>query len=298
VGALTRVTESAGIEIPIGELTFGDSLRGEGVNQAHVTLLVEAAGQWPPVLVWGRNNLLLDGCHRVDAARRLGHTRVLATRYSGSAEDAYLESLRRNISHGLPLSLEDRRRAARRILTEHPDWSDRRIACLCALSDKAIGRVRRDEREAVILGMGHRIGRDGRRRPVRPIDLTARIEQAIEQNPEGSLRAIAMAAGGASPETVRRVRARHQTQAGRVVEFAGEEPARENRDWRNDTALAASEDTERFAQWFTSTDLGDEWHQYVWSIPISRLYEIADEARRRANRWMQFVSLLEGRVQP
>jgi len=309
VGAMASWSEGGPVEIPISEVTFGDNLRGMGLDEAHVALLMEASGQWPPVLVWGTANLLVDGHHRVEAARRLGHGHVLASRFTGSAEDAYLESLRRNISHGLPLTLEDRRRAARRVLGRHPHWSDRRIAALCGLSGKTVARLRREVHQVaaagagagVVVDMDRRVGRDGRRRPVHMADLAERVERALRENPGASLRAVAAAAGGVSPETVRRARARVMARgadhAAAGAGLAAERPLRAMRDWADDRALAASDDMAEFARWLSSTDVDDDhWRPYVWTIPVGRIYEIVDEARRRARCWASFASLLECRV--
>jgi hypothetical protein len=133
--------------------------------------------------------------------------------FSGTWEEAFVESVRCNVDHGLPLALRDRRRAARRVLGRYPDWSDRRIGSLCGLSGKSVGRLRRNESAGVaddggqVVDLPRRIGRDGKTRPVRPGEVRDRIRQALGENPHGSLRAIA-AMAGSSPETVRTVRGR------------------------------------------------------------------------------------------
>ena len=162
-------------------------------------------GSWPPIVVWGEHPVVLDGCHRVEAARRLGRHTVRAIRFLGSPEEAFVEAIRRNVHHGLPLSITDRRRAAECVLVRNPEWSDRRIGSLCGLSDKSVGRLRRLA-SGGIAALDRRIGLDGRVRPVQPGQVRARVRDALADNPQGSLRAIA-AIAGASPETVRSVRA-------------------------------------------------------------------------------------------
>jgi hypothetical protein len=289
-------------ELALEAVTLGDSVRSQGLDRSHVDLLVELGGRWSPILVWGPQNLVVDGAHRVEAARRLGLNRVGAVRFTGTADDAYLESVRRNIDHGLPLSLEDRRRAARRILSRHAEWSDRRIAALCGLSGKTVARLRRDLPEpyrsddGVVIGMNRRVGKDGKARPVRAAEVRDRIRLALDQNPQGSLRSIA-ATAGASPETVRSVRARIQV-VGNPPEAAevAPGPVVVPRAWDSDRALTSCADAGRFAEWFTSTTVEEDWHQHIWTIPVGRIYEVVDEARRRADCWSTFASLLESRL--
>ena len=117
---------------------------------------------------------------------------------------------------------------------------------------------------------------------------------ALKNNPTGSLRSIA-AVAGASPETVRAVRAsgHDATDAAGPNDRAVRAPKR----WEADLALASSDDAGEFARWLDQTQVDDEWREYVWTIPFGRIYEIADEARRRAACWTQFASLLESRIQ-
>jgi hypothetical protein len=66
---------------------------------------------------------------------------------------------------------------------------------------------------------------------------------------------------------------------------------------RADRAFTDRDGGESFVGWFDSTSIAhvDLWQQ-IESVPLSRVYEIADEARRRAAFWTQFAVTLEGRV--
>jgi ParB-like chromosome segregation protein Spo0J len=302
------------MEVAIDDLDMGESVRAEGLNPGHVALLAEAVHQWPPIVVWGERNLVVDGHHRVAAARHLGHRSVPAVRLLGTAEDAYIESVRANLHHGLPLTLHDRRRAAHRILVHHAGWSDRRIAAMCGLSGKTVARLRSEisgageagaeggGRGGVLIDIERRIGRDGRARPIRSGDVRERIAQALDENPAGSLRSIA-AAVGASPETVRSVRARRATAQTEGAPPAGAAPRapsplpRGNTlpAWQPDRALTSCDGADLFVRWFRDTDVRDEWRHHVWTIPVGRIYDVADEARRRAQSWSDFASMLECR---
>ena len=189
----------------VSELKVDHSLREAGIDPRHVEALCELEGDWSPVLVYGPGNLVVDGAHRVAAAKRLGLTAIPAQIFDGPMINAFVESVRRNSQHGLPLTLNDRFRAARRILSIFPEWSDRRIAKVCALSSTTIGKLRRETETVDAARTSTRVGIDGRRRPVEPGATRQRVLNALENNPTGSLRAIA-AEARVSPETVRTIR--------------------------------------------------------------------------------------------
>jgi hypothetical protein len=313
----------------IDSLRAGDAVRTGGLDEGHVALLMETVNLWPPILVWGKECLVVDGAHRVEAARRLGRTSVAALRFPGTRDEAFVESIRRNVDHGLPLTIGDRRRAALRVLGRHSEWSDRRIASVCGLSGKTVARLRREEysprseHDGVVVDLPRRVGRDGKTRPIQPGEVRDRIRRVLEENPGGSLRTIA-ALAGASPETVRTVRARlikdqpdHRRgvsspvgAAGAegvdaVIAFPQSEQDRTNPEqsmasahdvWISDRALRSCGDGGEFARWFNHNNVDDGWHRYVWTVPVGRIYDIVDEARRRAASWTAFASLLESRT--
>ena len=64
-----------------------------------------------------------------------------------------------------------------------------------------------------------------------------------------------------------------------------------------DQAFTTREGGCEFIEWFDSTavDPADQW-AHVGSVPRSRIYEVADEARRRATFWSHFADSLEGQV--
>jgi hypothetical protein len=132
---------------------------------------------------------------------------ALAGRYSdGTEAEAFVLSVSLNVSHGLPLSLADRKRAAERIAVEHPQWSDRRVAAVTGISPGTVADIRRRVAGAAEPGAS-RIGQDGR---VRPLDCSAGrllAGQLMTDNPNLSLRQVARAAA-ISPETARDVRNR------------------------------------------------------------------------------------------
>ena len=311
--------------VPIDRITCGPSVRGGGLSETHVEVLTELNGAWPPIAVWGDQNLVVDGAHRLAAARRLNLRQLAVVHVGGTSDDAFVESVRRNIEHGLPLSLPDRRRAARQLLQFHPNWSDRRIGETCGLSDKTISSLRRAARKpGEVVGLERRVGRDGKTRLVGTPDARADIERALRENPNASLRSIASSVG-ASPGTVRRVRERSSLPTGTIsglrplqdglpdsdpslgrteegttdkesVVTDGTDRPGERSDWSADPALLTCDDGGEFARWFSRNEIRDDWQKHLRSVPTGRVYAVADEARRRAAAWTSFASLLERRI--
>ena len=185
-------------------------MRAAGIDPLHVAALAEVATLWPPIVVNRADMSVVDGHHRIAAARQLGLRELRVTWFDGSAEDAYLEFVRCNVGHGLPLTLAERRQAARQMLRSQTERSDRAIASVCGVSPTTIARLRKELGPVEWAGDGTcdpkgRVGLDGRVRPLNGMALRARIAQELAIRPEASLRAIAGTVG-ASPETVRSVR--------------------------------------------------------------------------------------------
>jgi hypothetical protein len=152
-----------------------------------------------------------------------------------------------------------------------------------------------------------RLGTDNKMWPIDRSAIKQRVKEAIQKNPGMSLRRIADEAQ-VSPETVRRAKARFQTPLAEEAVIKGKErpdpvtPLRasvpevgKEEPWRADRALCSLPGTD-FVDWFQRTVVGDEWQRYVSLVPLSRVYEIADEARRRARLWVEFAGALEGRT--
>jgi ParB-like chromosome segregation protein Spo0J len=193
--------------LPVDALLTTYSPRVNGVDQAHVRLLTEASTALPPILVQHGTMRVIDGMHRLHAAKLRGDTTIEAHFFYGDDEDAFVLAVAANTTHGLPLSLADRTAAATRIVLSHPEKSDRAIAELTGLAHKTVAGLRvrltgdkpqSDER---------RVGRDGRVRPVSGAAGRRRAATVIAQNPQASLRQIASAAD-VSVETARDVRGR------------------------------------------------------------------------------------------
>ncbi|WP_256260142.1 ParB N-terminal domain-containing protein [Streptomyces atratus] len=191
--------------VPIGLLLRADSPRRLGENDEHVRALAESEEPLPPIVVHRPSMRVIDGMHRLLAARWRGSSEIEVQFFDGPTEDAFVLAVRANVGHGLPLSLADRTAAAARIIHSHPDLSDRAIASLTGLSAKTVGAQRL--RAFGPLQQSARIGRDGRVRPLNSAQGRRIAARLIAEDPTASLRTIARKAG-ISPGTVRDVRER------------------------------------------------------------------------------------------
>lgn len=132
-----------------------------GINEQKINeyaeILQEAEGQWPFPPVETVNAYLVDGWHRLLAAKRCSWTAVPVNQQLVQLSDdnpnaVRQEALRRacgaNVTHGLPRSHEDKRRAVALLLEEFGELSDREISRQAGVSPTFVGRVRR-ERDGV-----------------------------------------------------------------------------------------------------------------------------------------------------
>ena len=203
----------------------------------------------------------------------------------------------------------DRHDAVKKVLLERPMWSDRRIAQECNVSPKLVGRLR----SCLKLGTPDtkRLGRDGRLRPTQPGADRTRIAAAVRARPEASLRSIASEVG-VSPETVRSVK-RSMMSGTESGEASNASDARAPKNvpaplfrlassrmtppsWCADTAFQSTESGVSFLEWLDRTGVHGDQAERALSVPISRTYEIADEARRRAQWWRVLAETLESSV--
>jgi hypothetical protein len=154
--------------VRIDALRPADSPRLKGISAEHARLIADAAESVPPILVQQGTMRVIDGMHRIRAACLQGKQHIEACLIACDDDESFLWGVRMNLTHGLPLTLADRKAAACRIIQGHPEWSDRAIAAVAGLSDKTVGSLRRRLADT-IPKTRWRIGRDGRARtlPVR-----------------------------------------------------------------------------------------------------------------------------------
>ncbi|HEX4722020.1 MAG TPA: streptomycin biosynthesis protein [Pseudonocardiaceae bacterium] len=194
--------------VPVTALRPADSPRTAGTSDEHVRKLALITPELPPIVVHRPTMRVVDGMHRLAAARLRSAEFVEVQFVGGTAADAFVLAVELNHG-GLPLTLADRTSAAARIIASHREWSDRRIAAVTGLAANTVGAIRRrlGGRESRNGELTARVGRDGKTRPGSTVAARLLASELIADNPSASLREIARAAG-MSPATAGDVRAR------------------------------------------------------------------------------------------
>jgi hypothetical protein len=137
------------VEVALADLPEGAGPVRDRLDERWVAHLMEVHDRWPPILLTDEG-LVLDGCHRVEAARRLGRTTILAVVSSASTQlGCFIEAARANAGHGLRLTRAERSAVAKRLLVEAGGLSDRRIARIAGVSPTTVGTYRRQLGERV-----------------------------------------------------------------------------------------------------------------------------------------------------
>jgi ParB-like chromosome segregation protein Spo0J len=276
----------------------------------HARTLAETETPLPPIIVHAQTMRVIDGAHRLRAAVINGLTHVNARIFHGSDDEAFVEAVRNNGAHGKPLNRVEREAAARRILSSHPDWSDRAIADVCAVSARTIASLRQSASDAG-LQLNARVGRDGRVRPVDASEGRRRAAEVLSKNPDASLRDIARQAN-ISPATARDVKlrlrrgidpvARRRTHLAPVPErpeppvVTSGDPADHLRVLLEDSSLATMASGMRCLQLFKERFVTSrDWNEISLELPLSRTYVVGDLARLCAKSWNDFADALFAR---
>jgi hypothetical protein len=305
--------------VPVDLLLPADSPRSSGIDEAHARLLSEIGAELPPILVQQSSMRVIDGMHRVHAACLLGKSHVAVQFFDGDDHAAFLESVAANVTHGLPLSLEDREVAAKRIIGFYPHWSDRAVARSAGLAGKTVAGLRRRTGEAAAQP-AKRIGQDGRLRPINGAAGRRIAGELISARPAASLREIARAAD-ISPATVRdvrnrlargedpvpdrqrrssaaaeerRVRPRYPTTAG--VERIDGPALLDN--LKRDPSLRYTEAGRSLLRWLDSHLIAQaQYASFIDAIPPHCLPTIARLARQCTSEWKALAEQLESLMQ-
>jgi ParB-like chromosome segregation protein Spo0J len=252
---------------------------------------------------------VIDGMHRVRACQLNGVPTIQARLIDDDDDLAFLRAVSINVRHGLPLTTQDRRMAATRLLHMFPHYSDRALSRASGLSDKTIASLRRTANHG---SDTRRTGLDGRVRPARRQDLQHAVCELLERRPSASLRTIAETVG-VSPNTVRRIRQRANgttagrpagplTQAGhRVARASAAQPSELDQltlltNLSRDPSLRYNE---------TGRNLLRTLHQHmnapldgqaVSALPPHSLPSVARIARTFARQWEQLATVIEHRA--
>jgi hypothetical protein len=288
-------------DINLRVLKLGLSPRLSEQDIEHAQLLAYRFDECPPILVERSTSTVIDGVHRLLAARMLGRKSVTVQFFDGTHEQAFVEAVKSNIAHGKPLSLTEREAAAKKILQMTGDWSDRRVAEVCGLSDKTVGRLRKSS--ADIPQSMKRVGRDGRVRPVDPKQLRDSISSVLTENPDTRPQDLARSLA-TSATTVRNVRKQLRSggaAADQSAESSGTNTVHHSSQqatslWATDSAILSMGDGVNFGGWLDKSKIAShDWVDRVAEVPLGRIPQLIEDARDRADQWAKFASLLEVR---
>ncbi|MFF5126422.1 ParB/RepB/Spo0J family partition protein [Streptomyces syringium] len=302
--------------VPLDALLPADSPRVAGEDPRHVHALAQLDARLPPIIVHRSTMRVVDGMHRLRAARLRGDDRITVRFFEGSEADAFVYGVRLNTLQGLPLSPADRTAAAERIIGTHPQWSDRLIASATGLAASTVASLRR--RCAGSVQVNARTGRDGRVRPLNAAEGRRRAVALITAKPHASLREIADVAGIAVgtardvrqrlrlgedpvPKKLREAESRTATDtsmtlrttpvASAPVATGGEQPLP---NLRRDPSLRFTEGGRALLQLLSAHAMGVErWQRLVESVPAHRTAMVAQAARNCAEAWQRFALELE-----
>jgi len=124
----------------------------EGINKSTVGIYENSFDELPPIDVFWIESKdgwwLVDGWHRYEAAKNLGKKQIEASEHQGTLDDAKEFSFDSNLKHGQPLTLNERREAARLKLIRHTERSDNWIGEDCGIADHTVRRLREELEEA------------------------------------------------------------------------------------------------------------------------------------------------------
>jgi ParB-like chromosome segregation protein Spo0J len=192
--------------VPLAAIRNSYTPRKNKANESHIQVLAQSPLPLPPIVVHRGTMRVIDGVHRLRAAELRGHSTIAARLFEGNDAEAFALAVHLNVTHGLPLTLSERKAAAQRLLASYPHWSDRSIGLIAGVSNKTVGKLRGCTTEEISQS-NPRLGRDGKVRPVSPANGRHRAAEFLSANPRASLREIARKAG-VSVTTARDVRHR------------------------------------------------------------------------------------------
>ena len=145
--------------IPLSLIRDGGAQMREAMSLETVNSYAEDmqnGATFPPINCYfdGTYYWLGDGFHRVEAARKIDRTDILADAKPGTARDALLHGVSANAAHGLRRTQADKRRAVVTLLRDPgwAKWSDRKIAAAARVDNKTVGKIRRELGEEILTG--------------------------------------------------------------------------------------------------------------------------------------------------
>lgn len=291
--------------VAVDSVKPGPAVRDAAISLDHVARLELAIDDLPPIVVRaeGDGYQLVDGAHRLEVHRQNNRPEIRAVVVAVDDGDMLLEAVRANITHGLVLSIKERKSNAKRILSERPDLSDGAIAEACGLTDKTVAEMRPcPTPESPESDTPKRTGRDGVKRPTPEAaeEQRRKLEQHFEANPDSSSRQAASATGAsksAAADAKRRLSSvpDQGNHPASVAEVAVEIP----RPWVKHRASRVSDSSMDFAKFMDARSIRDPRNETVprmaASCPPQLLEAAIAAAAINAAAWNRLKADLEAR---
>jgi hypothetical protein len=139
---------------------YAQALR-DGAELPPIDAVSDGESHWPT-----------DGFHRVEAHGDAGRETVQVRITPGTLDDAMDAAAAANREHGVRRNKETARNAVRSMLSRHADWSDRKIASHCGVSNSTVSTHRKqvcDSHTSDGDTPFTRTGRDGKQYPARQV---------------------------------------------------------------------------------------------------------------------------------
>jgi hypothetical protein len=153
-------------ELPVDEIVLDPGLNlRDGLDPEAIERYAESCEDLPPVTVFDVDGqwLLADGFHRHAAFIARNRPKIPSNVVEGTYAEALQFASGANLSHGLPLRRQERRRAVEIRLRLDPGRSDRQLSRELGVSRDLVARVRHDLVGAGQIHAGEgRVGADGK----------------------------------------------------------------------------------------------------------------------------------------
>ncbi|RUL88576.1 ParB/RepB/Spo0J family partition protein [Tautonia sociabilis] len=153
-------------ELPVDEIVLDPNLNlRDRLDPEAVERYAESVEDLPPVTVFDVDGqwLLADGFHRHAAFVSRNKPRIPSRVVGGTYQEALQHAALANLTHGLPLRRQERRRAVEIRLRLDPERSDRQLSRELGVSRDLVAKVRHDLVGAGQIGPGEgRLGADGK----------------------------------------------------------------------------------------------------------------------------------------
>ena len=147
------------MDIEIGKITVNVEIVGRVDGLDFVTIQsyaddMEAGAVFPPVELVGDGDVfwLVDGLHRLEAAKKINREQISSNVTEGDERVAMLRSCAANAEHGKRRTNEDKHQKVMMMLEdeEWSKWSGREIARRCRVDNKFVEKLRKNLTEDIL----------------------------------------------------------------------------------------------------------------------------------------------------